>query len=224
MIRALAVDIDGTLTDKSRAICPVSVEIIRKLKAPVILTTGNTHCFTRTACILLGLKKVFIAENGGVVSYADDELEFLADVKVCERAYDELGRVFDLKKHDSRYRFTDIALVRNFDVKKAQRYADEHDLSVDLIDTRYAVHIKERGVDKGTGLVRIAARLGLDLREFAAIGDSLSDIPMFRLAGFRACVGNSDDALKAVSDYVSEDGYGPGFADIIRHMKDQRII
>jgi hydroxymethylpyrimidine pyrophosphatase-like HAD family hydrolase len=48
LIRALAVDIDGTLTDMRRILCPVALAAIRLLKVPVILVTGNTHCFTRT--------------------------------------------------------------------------------------------------------------------------------------------------------------------------------
>jgi len=75
-------------------------------------------------------------------------------------------------------------------------------LPVELIDTAFAVHIKDRRVDKGTGLSRIAGRMKIDLSQFAAIGDSNSDLPMFRLAGFRACVGNASQQLKQISDYV----------------------
>jgi len=54
-------------------------------------------------------------------------------------------------------------------------------------------------VNKGTGLYRIADRLGISLQEFAAVGDSVSDIPMFKLAGFRASVGNADPQLSRLS-------------------------
>jgi phosphoglycolate phosphatase (TIGR01487 family) len=223
LIRAIAVDIDGTLTDESRVVCPDSVQAIRRLRIPVILVTGNTHCFTRTMAIALGTSFAFIAENGGVVSYSDKDMEILADLSACESAYQELNKSFQMHRHDSRYRFTDITLERDFDVLAASKLIEELRLPVELVDTGFAVHIKDKSVNKGTGLLRIADRLGISLEEFAAVGDSISDIPMFNLAGFRASVGNADPQLKAISDYVAKSKYGSGFAEIVEFMKDQKI-
>lgn len=225
MIRALAVDIDGTLTDEKRVLCPSAVDAVRKLKVPVILTTGNTHCFTRAVSVMLGTARIFVSENGGVVSHSEDEMEILADLGVCESAFQEMCQVFPMKRYNSaRYRFTDIALQRNFDVGKASRYAEAHGLPVDLIDTAFAVHIKDKRVNKGTGLKRVAERMQIDLEDFAAIGDSGSDICMFALTGFRAAVGNASLELKAVSDYVAKAKYGQGFAEIIDHMIEKKML
>jgi len=217
----MAVDIDGTLTDMKRVLCPAAVEAMRSLKVPVVLVTGNTHCFTRAVSVLLGTPRIFIAENGGVVSHSEKDMEILADPVVCQTAYQELSKAFPLEAYESsRYRFTDIALKRNFDVEAASRYAEEHGLNVEIIDTVFAVHIKDKRVNKGTGLKRIAERMGIDLKEYAAIGDSESDMPMFEIAGFRASVGNSTPELMAASDYVAEAKYGEGFAEIVKHMAD----
>jgi len=225
MIRALVVDIDGTLSDENRVLCPAAVRAIRGLKLPVVLATGNTHCFTRTVCVLLGTPRVFIAENGGVVSHSEEEMEILADLKVCEDAFEKLAGVYPLKRYNSaRYRFTDIALQRNFDVSAASDYARKLGLAVDLIDTTFAVHIKDRRVSKGTGLIRVAERMGIALEEFAAIGDSDSDRSMFVLAGFRASVGNASENLKRVSDFVAVRSYGDGFAEIIDHLNRRGML
>ncbi len=225
MIRALVVDIDGTLSDRNRVLCPAAVEALRKLKAPVILATGNTHCFTRAVSVLLGTPRIFIAENGGVISHSEEEMVILADLKLCEDAFEKLAEVFPLQKFNpSRYRFTDIALERNFDVSAATAYAEKLGLAVDIIDTTYAVHIKDKKVDKGTGLCRVAERMGIDLKDFAAIGDSNSDIPMFERAGFRASVSNSSPELKAVSDYVADRSYGNGFAEIVEYMISRDML
>jgi phosphoglycolate phosphatase (TIGR01487 family) len=225
MIRALAVDIDGTLSDQDRVLCPAALQALRKLNVPVVLSTGNSHCFTRTVCVLLGTPRIFIAENGGVLSYSDDEIEVLADLKVCEDAFQKLAAEFPLQRFSSsRYRFTDIALKRNFDVKAAARRAQELGLPVHIIDTTFAVHIKDKRVDKGTGLRRIAERMKIELSEFAAIGDSNSDLPMYQLAGFRASVGNASPELKQISDYVAKAEYGNGFAEIINHMNEKEMF
>lgn len=217
----MAVDIDGTLTDMKRVLCPAAVEAVRSLKVPVVLVTGNTHCFTRAVSVLLGTPRIFIAENGGVVSHSERDLEILADPVVCQTALQELSKAFPLEAYESsHYRFTDIALKRNFDIAAASRYAEEHGLNVEIIDTVFAVHIKDKRVNKGTGLKRIAERMGIDLKEFAAVGDSGSDMPMFEIAGFRASVGNSTPELMAASDYAAEAKHGEGFAEIVKHMAD----
>lgn len=225
IIRAMVVDIDGTLSDENRVLCPKAVQALRCLKVPVILSTGNTHCFTRTVSVLLGTPRIFISENGGVISLSENEIEILADLKVCEEAFQRLSAEFHMNRFSSsRYRFTDIALQRDFDVALASRRAQEMGLPVEIIDTTYAVHIKDRRVDKGTGLARIAERMQIDLSQFAAIGDSNSDLPMFRLAGYRASVGNASAELKSISDYVAKAKFGNGFAEIVNHMTEQKML
>ena len=225
MIRALAVDIDGTLTDHNRVLCPAAVEALRKLNVPVILSTGNTHCFTRTVSVLLGTPRIFIAENGGVISHSEDEMEILADQQICLDAFQKLSAVFPLQRYNSsRYRFTDISLQRNFDIEAVRHYVKELGLPVDIIDTTFAVHIKDKRIDKGTGLRRVAERMGINLNEFAAIGDSNSDVPMFELAGFRAAVGNASPELKEISDHVARTKYGNGFAEIIDYMNQKKMF
>jgi len=53
--KAIAVDIDGTLTDRRRALNCKAVEALRKVKIPVVLATGNISCFARTAAKLIGV-------------------------------------------------------------------------------------------------------------------------------------------------------------------------
>ena len=225
MIRALAVDIDGTLTDGNRVLCPAAVEALRKLNVPVILSTGNTHCFTRTVSVLLGTPRIFIAENGGVISHSEDEMEILADQQICLDAFQKLSAVFPLQRYNSsRYRFTDISLQRNFDIEAVRQYVKELGLPVDIIDTTFAVHIKDKRIDKGTGLRRVAERMGINLNECAAVGDSNSDVPMFELAGFRAAVGNASPELKEISDHVARTKYGNGFAEIIDYMNQKKMF
>ncbi|OPY54740.1 MAG: Phosphoglycolate phosphatase [Methanosaeta sp. PtaU1.Bin112] len=228
MIRALVVDIDGTLSDESRVLCPSAIIALRQLrrqKIPVVLSTGNTHCFTRTVSVLLGTPRIYIAENGGVLSYSEEEMEILADLEVCEDAFSKLSAEFPMHRYNSaRYRYTDIALQRTFDAKAADKRAQELGLPVEIIDTTYAIHIKDRRVDKGTGLIRIAERMQIDLSQFAAIGDSNGDLPMYRLAGFRASVGNATTALKQISDYVAKAKYGNGFAEIVNYMTEKGML
>jgi hypothetical protein len=224
LIRAIAVDIDGTLTDTKRVLDPLALSAISKIKVPVILVSGNTHCFTRSTAILLGTSFSFIAENGGVISYDDDTIECLSDKSICDEAYQHLGRVFQAELLDSRYRMTDVVLKRSFSVEEGNRYLDGLGLPVDLVDTDFAIHIKDRRVNKGAALLRIMEFLGICGEEVASVGDSINDIPMFEAAGFRAAVGNASPELKAISDYVARELYGRGFAEIVDYMIEKGMF
>ncbi len=224
MIRAVAFDIDGTLTDMERRLDPLSVEAVARLEVPVLLATGNVHCFTRTTSVLLGISGVSLSENGGVISYGDGQMEVLADMSLCEEAYRRLGEVFDLDRMDSRYRMTDIVLDRNFDVGRAVSILEEERLAVDLVDSKFAVHIKDRKVDKGTALLKIMDHLRLRPDEVAAVGDSVSDLPMFQVTGFGAAVANASSQLKEAADYVAKEEFGKGAYEIVEYMIEKEMF
>ncbi len=218
MIKAVVFDIDGTLTDMERQLDPLSMKAISRLEVPAILATGNVHCFTRAAAILLGASLTSISENGGVISYEDGPPEILADVSLCKAAYKRLKEIYPLKKYDNRYRVTDIVLKQDFDLERAARHLERYDISVDLLDSEFAVHIKDRDVDKGKALLQVMDRLGLGPEEVAAVGDSRSDLPMFQVVGFSAAVANALPEVKDATDYVSTAKYGKGAYEIVDRM------
>ncbi|MEA2046363.1 MAG: phosphoglycolate phosphatase [Euryarchaeota archaeon] len=224
MIRAVAFDIDGTLTDMERRLDPLSVEAVARLEVPVILATGNVHCFTRTTSVLLGISGVSLSENGGVISYGDGQMEVLADISLCEEAYRMLGEVFDLDRMDSRYRITDIVLDRNFDIGRAVSILEQERLAVDLVDSKFAVHIKDRKVDKGTALLKIMDHLRLRPDEIAVVGDSVSDLPMFLVTEFGAAVANASSQLKEAADYVAKEEFGKGAYEIVEYMIEKEMF
>lgn len=226
MIRAVALDIDGTLTDEKRLLYPEAVEAVQRLSslAEVILVTGNVHCFTRAAAVLLGTSRTFIAENGGVISWGEGDLELLSDPSVSQEAYQRLKEVYPLSRMDSRYRMTDLVVEGNFNVQEADSRLKAWRLDADLVDSGFAVHIKDRRVDKGRALGKVMERLRLRKEEVAAVGDSISDLPMFKIAGFRASVANAVSELKSESEYVSEFEFGEGFCDIVDYMATEEMI
>lgn len=226
MIRVVALDIDGTLTDDERVLSPPALEAVSRLnsRVQVILVTGNVHCFTRAAAVLLGTSRTFIAENGGIISWGEGEMELFSDPSICQEAYLRLKEVYPLSKMDSRYRMTDLVVESNFDVSEAASLLETWGLEADLVDSGFAVHIKDRKVDKGRALERVMDRLGLRKEEVAAVGDSISDLPMFRVAGFRASVANAVPELKEESDYVSKLEFGAGFCEIVSYMAAEEMI
>ncbi|MHC1631716.1 MAG: phosphoglycolate phosphatase [Methanotrichaceae archaeon] len=224
MIRAVAFDIDGTLTDMERRLDSLAVDAIRRLEVPVVLATGNVHCFTRATAVLLGTSHVFISENGGVISYGEGKIELLAEISLCEEAYKRLKEAFPLKRLDSRYRMTDLVLERNFDTEKATTHLKDWGLPVDLVDSKFAVHIKDSRVNKGKALLKVMNHLDLKQEEMSAVGDSVSDLPMFYVSGFCAAVANAPPELKKEADYVAQNEFGKGAYEIVNHMIKEEMF
>ncbi|UZE92163.1 MAG: phosphoglycolate phosphatase [Methanosarcinales archaeon] len=219
-MKALAIDIDGTITDDKRRINCRAIEVIRSLKVPVILATGNTVCFALTTAKLIGTDGIVIAENGGVVKVGYDAKEcVLCDGTECEKAFELLSKHFDLEKLDAEYRKTDVALRRNFDLSMAREMSSKSGLNVDLVDSGFAVHIKNKHINKGIGLKKVAELLGLSTQDTVAIGDSENDIEMFNVAGFKVAVGNADPRLKQMASLVTKGKYGAGVAEAIETIE-----
>ncbi|MBR3458910.1 MAG: HAD family phosphatase [Selenomonadaceae bacterium] len=72
------------------------------------------------------------------------------------------------------------------------------------------------GISKAAGLERLAAELGIDIRDTMAIGDSDNDIPMLKAAGKSVAMGNALPNVKDVCDYVTGSCEDNGFAEAIR--------
>jgi len=214
--KAIAVDIDGTITFSDRSIDCRAVEALRSVKVPVIIATGNVLCFARATAKLVGTHGFVIAENGGVVEYGEVECD-TSYIRECEEAFDMLSRHFSLERLDKENRKTEIGLRRNFDVEKARHLMEDFP-ELDFVDTGFAVHIKSRSINKGTGLKRMAELMGISAHDFVAIGDSPNDIEMLQESGFGVAVGNAHPDLKDVADMVTAEEQGAGVAEAIRHI------
>lgn len=223
--KAIAIDIDGTITCMDRSLDLDAVKALRDLQIPVILATGNILCYARAASILIGLNGLVISENGGIISKEQDSPPIISDlVDDVYTAYNILSQQLNITKLDSEYRKTEIVLRNDFDIIKAQNILKHHDLNVEIIDTHFAVHIKSKYVNKGTGLKRAAEILNIFPHEFIAIGDSMNDFEMLKIAGFSISVNNADTELKQISDFVSTNKYGAGVVEGINYLKDKNLI
>jgi Cof subfamily protein (haloacid dehalogenase superfamily) len=71
------------------------------------------------------------------------------------------------------------------------------------------LEVTDPAADKGHALVRVAAMLGVDLADCAAVGDSDNDVAMFRVAAESFAVDNATDAAKnAATRIVAKRGAG----------------
>lgn len=215
----LTVDIDGTLTDDSRAVDPRVFPVLQSWPATVVIATGKAMPYPVALCEFLGLETRVIAENGGVViPDRERDVLYLADPEAVESlaaAYQERGHGLGWGGADlvNRWRATELAVSRDSPFDPLADLADEYGLTV--VDTGYAYHVHSASVDKGVALRRMAAELGREPGEFAFVGDSPNDVPGFEVAGTAVTVDNAPDSVKPAADYVTEAAYGAGFLEAV---------
>lgn len=223
--KAIVADIDGTITCEKRELHLGAVKKIRTLKLPFVLATGNILCYARTTSRLIGLDGAVIAENGGAITIRFDlRGTFEESLEECEKAYSFLSEYFKLTKLDPLYRKTEIALRRDFDLEKARALLKTQNLDVEIIDTKYAIHIKSPKINKGAGLHKLAGMMGLKPKDFVAIGDSVNDVEMFEVSGFGIAVANGDEIIKKTADYVTKASFGDGAIEALEFLEEKGWI
>lgn len=79
-----------------------------------------------------------------------------------------------------------------------------------LIHEIPVMELVPKGCSKGTGIFKVCKRLGIEVKDTYAFGDSANDLPMFAVAGHSIAMGNATALAKQKASYVTgsmhEDG------------------
>lgn len=228
-IKAIALDIDGTITDNTRKVCISAIEAIRKAEdagIPVIIVTGNILCFTRAVSVFLGTSGGMVSENGGVI-LSQGQMKVLGDIKKAEMAYSYLKTHPQTRNKVERVQFSDmrvseIALFRTISEDIIKNVLKDYD--VEIYDTKFALHLTDPMVNKGTSLELVSTEMGIKPKNIMAMGDSENDIEFLKVAGHKVAVANADPELKAVADYVTIKRFGDGVSEAINRFILDKIV
>ena len=227
-IEAIAVDIDGTITDDTRKICISAIEALRKAEdagIPTIIVTGNVVNYAYAAEVLIGCSGGIVCENGGVVfkeGENNNAVETMVERDFVTSAEDhlkeKLGEKFNIHtSHDNMYRLTETVFYKTLpreeleEALKDFKYQDE----IQIYDSGFALHVTDKRVNKGTSLRYLCERNGINMENVMAIGDSENDEDFLKEVGYKIAVGNAEDKLKQISTYACEKMYGDGVAEAI---------
>ncbi len=227
-IEAIAVDIDGTITDDTRKICISAIEALRKAEKagiPTIIVTGNVVNYAYATEVLIGCSGGIVCENGGVVfkeGENNNAVETLVEKDFVTSAEshlkEKLGEDFDIHaSHDNMYRLTETVFYKTLardeleEALKDFKYLDE----LEIYDSGFALHVTDKRVHKGTSLKYLCERNGINMENVMAIGDSQNDEDFLKQVGYKIAVGNAEDKLKEISTYTCEKMYGDGVAEAI---------
>ena len=213
-------DIDGTITlNGFGKIHLQALEKLRNLKNDghhVIFVTGRSSVEAYFLSIFGGLTLLGVGENGGCITYGEIMThKMIGNKNECQNAFSYLKKTLDetIQEKPVFPRLTEVVLDRTFDIKNAQKLLDEKEFNVGLFDSGYAYHINSRGVDKGSGLIKALEMLNADLEDTIALGDSETDVPLFRTVKNNIAVNNSIPELKEIAKIVTTKNSGEGLLE-----------
>ncbi len=226
-IRVFAVDIDGTLTENGSKVNLYSLSLLRALEEAgyrVIFVTGRSSIEAYILAMFIGTSKIAVGENGGVVTTSPSEHILLADKARCEKAYNILkDRIKDVRTKQVFPRMTEVVLERTFSIDEANRILEQEGLGVKIVDSMYAYHINNKHIDKAKGLKTALDILGLSLDECIAIGDSATDVPLFKACAYSIAIGNADDHVKSMAKISVKGKDGNGLTEAIHYAINNLI-
>lgn len=228
VVEAIAVDIDGTITDEKRQICISAIEALRKAEnagIPTIIVTGNVVNYAYAAEVLIGCSGGLVAENGGIIfkeGENDNAVETMVErdfVTSAEKHLKEkLGDKFNMHaSHDNMYRLTETVFYKTISREEIEdaladfKYLD----NLEIYDSGFALHITDKRVNKGTSLKYLCEYNNINMDNVMAIGDSENDEDFLREVGYKIAVGNAEDKLKEISTYTCKGKFGDGVAEAI---------
>lgn len=222
MLSAVLTDVDGTITDHRRWINTRAIETIRVLVdrgIEVVLASGNTACFMDAVCRMVGTSGNYIAENGGVyrIGFGNEPVVIgdrsvsLAALEILEHYYREKG--ITLERYSFNYRFADVAFAKTVPTEEVRAVLKGQPVKV--LDTGFALHLQEEGMNKGVAFLALAKDLGIPPSEFLAVGDAMNDAEMLSHAGVGVAVANAQKELKETATMVTERKNGDGFVEAV---------
>ena len=74
-----------------------------------------------------------------------------------------------------------------------------------------------KGCSKADGMLELLETLGVSREDTVAIGDSINDLPMFRVAGHTVCMGGGKQELKEKAEYITDTVMNDGIEKALRH-------
>lgn len=218
--KTFAVDIDGTITENGGGRIHLdALEALRRLTNMghnVIFVTGRSSVEGFLLSVFGGTTKIAVGENGGCITLDSNDHILLGDIKECHNALKIIqNNISDVKEKLVFPRMTEVVLQRTFDLDLARKVLAENNIDAELSDSQYAYHINSPGIDKGRGFSEIMKKLSILRDDVIAIGDSATDIPLFKVAKTSVALDNASEQVKSEATMVTGAKAGDGVLEAL---------
>ncbi|MDC3418518.1 Cof-type HAD-IIB family hydrolase [Aquibacillus salsiterrae] len=238
-IRLIALDMDGTLLNSNHEVSKqnrLAIEKAREKGLEVILSTGRHFSTCSAYAKSLNLSSYLITVNGSEIWTATGELveRQLLDVAIMELL------VSLHKKHETYawvastnkiWRGEIPANLEDYEWLKFGFDTDSNETKEAIVDqlsknelvelsnsSPTNIEVNAVGINKARAIEKVCARLGITMDQVMAMGDSLNDIKMIEEVGLGVAMGNAQDEVKAVCDWVTKHHDDDGVAYAINKL------
>jgi phosphoglycolate phosphatase (TIGR01487 family) len=218
--KTFAVDIDGTITENGGGRIHLdALEALRRLTNmghDVIYVTGRSSVEAYLLSVFGGTRKIAVGENGGCIALDADNHILLGNIEECNDAFELIkNNVKGVQKKPVFPRLTEVVLERTFDIDDARKILSQNNIDVELSDSQYAIHINSKGIDKGTGFTELMKKFNILKDDVIAIGDSATDIPLFKVAKTSVALGNASNAVRSEATMTVSGCSGDGVLEAL---------
>ena len=199
--KIFAVDIDGTITDNKGGRVDLNalsaLRYLVKLGHKVIYVTGRSSIEAYILSVFGGTTRIAVGENGGIITTGPNEHKLIGNKEECIKAFEFLKvKIAGILEKPVFPRITEVVLERNFDINLGKKILAENNFDVQLSDSQYAYHINSKGINKANGFLEVMRMFSAKKEDVIAIGDSETDIPLFRMAGMSVALGNASEEVR----------------------------
>lgn len=108
-------------------------------------------------------------------------------------------------------------LIRGTDYPAAiEELTDDFDF---MVHGDVVMEVVPKGYCKASGIAYVCEKLGIDVKDTYAFGDSANDLDMLDFAGVGVAMGNGTDVAKEHADYVTTDLHEDGIYRALKHFE-----
>lgn len=239
-IKLIALDMDGTLLEDNHDVSEPTKEAIKQALAKgihVVLSTGRSLATCYPYAEALNLPSYLITANGGEIYTADQELleQHLLPTEIIESMWNlgkDTGVDMWMIATDGVYRNDSVPenLKDHSWLKFGCNTTDQNKLDFMIKELSHMkgleltnslptnIEANPAGVSKAAALHFVCGRIGITMEEVMAVGDSLNDIKMIQESGVGVAMGNAQEAIKNVADFVTDTNNDNGVAKAIKRF------
>lgn len=220
MKKTFAVDIDGTITENGQGVINLealsALRNLVKMGHDVIFVSGRSSVEGFLLSVYGGTTRIAVGENGGCITYGPNDHSLLGNIDQCKKAFEIIkSEIKNVQEKPVFPRMTEIVLERTFDLDEGKKVIEKNNLGVILSDSKYAYHINSHGIDKGVGFSEVMKRLSISSDSVIAIGDSETDLPLFKLSKISVALGNASDHVKSMATMEVKGRSGDGVLEAL---------
>ena len=221
--KTFAVDIDGTITENGGGRIHLdalgALRQLTRMGHNVIFVTGRSSVEGFLLSVFGGTTKVAVGENGGCITFDSNDHMLLGDIGECQRAYQLIKNSLENVQEKQVFpRMTEVVLERTFDLDEAKKILAKNNIDVELSDSQYAYHINSPGIDKGRGFTEIMRKFSIHRDDVISIGDSATDIPLFKVSKTSIALGNAMDSVKSEATMTVSAKSGDGVLEALDRL------